>query len=313
MSDQKPVVIGLYGIPGAGKSTLLSQLKEKLSQDRFSFYEGSEVIASIVTGGLPAFQSASHDQKISWRQAAIKTIRDETLVAGHPAIVTGHFMFWPESDSQGQTVWTEYDAKTYTHIIYLDTLPWLVQQWTTQDHSHQRRSRPPASVKHLRKWQSTEKAALRRLCRDKGILFLPLPHPAKMGTITGIKRVVAMLQDFARHTDERYNLSKVEEELDAVLESSGGREKLQTAVVLDADKTLAAEDSGVLFWEEVAKSLPQPHGMPLPAAVAAVGAPWGTPTLPSGKRHSYTKKPWPPTRETTTIDSTPCASESRHA
>ena len=36
----KPVVIGVYGVPGCGKTTLLAQLKEKLGEDSFAFYEG---------------------------------------------------------------------------------------------------------------------------------------------------------------------------------------------------------------------------------------------------------------------------------
>ena len=52
VSDQKAVVVGLYGVPGSGKSFLLNQLKKELGTTYFAFYEGSEVIATVVPGGL---------------------------------------------------------------------------------------------------------------------------------------------------------------------------------------------------------------------------------------------------------------------
>ena len=47
-SDHKAVVVGLYGIPGSGKTFLLNQLKQELGQMHFAFYEGSEMIATVV-------------------------------------------------------------------------------------------------------------------------------------------------------------------------------------------------------------------------------------------------------------------------
>ena len=72
-SPSKPVVIGVYGIPGAGKSFLLDELKKKAQDgpDHFSFYEGSLVIASLVPGGLEAFQQLPEHRKTDYRRAAI--------------------------------------------------------------------------------------------------------------------------------------------------------------------------------------------------------------------------------------------------
>ncbi|KHN94158.1 KAP P-loop [Metarhizium album ARSEF 1941] len=52
---EKPVVVGLYGLPGSGKSFLLKELRKYLSHADFDFYEGSEMIASLVPGGLREF------------------------------------------------------------------------------------------------------------------------------------------------------------------------------------------------------------------------------------------------------------------
>ena len=102
---------------------------------------------------------------------------------------------------------------------------------------------------------------LRHLCRNHDILFTvvtPLPallhkaSPTKKAPAWDnnllLNRVLTLLKDFALHT-EKYNLSQAESILnDAVLPS---QDHLKILLAMDADKTLAAEDSGVLFWERV--------------------------------------------------------------
>lgn len=60
-----------------------------------------------------------------------------------------------------------------------------------------------------------------------------------------------LLRDFSHHT-EKYNLSQAEIRLNGALVASQGR--LETVLVMDADKTLAAEDNGALFWKRVSGS-----------------------------------------------------------
>ncbi|KAM7205178.1 Uracil phosphoribosyltransferase domain containing protein [Naviculisporaceae sp. PSN 640] len=119
MASRTPI-IGLYGVSGCGKSFLLQELQRKLGPP-YTFYEGSQVIADIVPGGLSAFQAATDAQKFHWRRLAINKIRDSSSCTGQPAIVAGHFMFWSEGDAVGQVVCTPDDLLVYTHIIYLDT------------------------------------------------------------------------------------------------------------------------------------------------------------------------------------------------
>ena len=52
-SNEKAVIVGLYGVPGSGKSYLLEQLKRELGEIKFSLYEGSRM---IIAGGLDVFQ-----------------------------------------------------------------------------------------------------------------------------------------------------------------------------------------------------------------------------------------------------------------
>lgn len=239
-SNNKAVVIGLYGIPGSGKTFLIELLKQELGEEKFAFYEGSQMIATLVPGGLDEFQKLEEREKMHLRQDAIDKIGKNCNDSGKVAVVSGHFMFWPMEEEAGRLVYTPNDLKTYTHIIYLDVPAELVAQRRLND---TKRSRPSASITHLRKWQQAEQTQLRHLCRQHGILFsLVAPHS------TMLNKVSTLLGDFRNHS-EQYNNSQVERRLDEVL--ADGRGQLETVLVIDADRTLAAEDTGELFWERV--------------------------------------------------------------
>lgn len=63
-----------------------------------------------------------------------------------------------------------------------------------------------------------------------------------------LNKVSILLNDFRYHT-ENYNLSQAENKLDDAIFASQGR--LETVLFVDADRTLAAEDTGALFWKRV--------------------------------------------------------------
>ncbi|KAK4234175.1 uracil phosphoribosyltransferase-domain-containing protein [Achaetomium macrosporum] len=256
MASTKPVVIGLYGVPGCGKSTVMRDLKHSLVATRkFSFHEGSDMIASLVPGGLAEFKTASDEAKAHWRQAAIEAIAELSRSSGRAAVVTGHFMFWNEGDKAGEAVYTQGDLDTYTHIVYLDPAPELVVQWRQNDGS---RDRPLVSAEHLRRWQQTEKAELRRLCRNSGILFLSVSD-----TKSVVDRMAALLVDFEEHTEAR-NLSEAKNVLEEILNSRDAEalQGLETTLVLDGDRTLAPVDTGPLFWNLAANWEPaSPKGV----------------------------------------------------
>ena len=77
-SPKEPVGVGLYGVPGFGKTYPLNALKQELGRDHFLFFEGSEVIASVVPGGLDVFQISAEQEKAHWRQLAVEVIREES-------------------------------------------------------------------------------------------------------------------------------------------------------------------------------------------------------------------------------------------
>jgi uracil phosphoribosyltransferase/adenylate kinase/phosphoserine phosphatase len=243
ISNDKPVVVGLYGVPGSGKTHLLNQLSQELGQEHFAFYDGSQMIAHVVPGGLDAFQKLQEQEKVQWRQLAIDTIGRECANRGQVAVVAGHFMFWPEEEETGKPVHTQNDLDTFTHILYLDVPADIVAQRRLND---MKRIRPLTSGTHLCKWQQEEKTQLRSLCRHHGILFSVVSsHP------TLLNKVSALLRDFQHHT-EKYNLCRAKSRLDEALSAHQGQ--LETVLVLDADRTLATEDTGTLFWKRVSNS-----------------------------------------------------------
>ncbi|KAH9209060.1 hypothetical protein DL95DRAFT_428382 [Leptodontidium sp. 2 PMI_412] len=201
----KAVVVGLYGVPGSSKAFLLDQLKEELGQDDFVFYEGFKMIATLLKEGRK-----------------VKTCAKR----GRVAVVTGHFMFWPEDEARWQ-VCAQNDLDTFTHILYLDIPVEVVAQRRLDD------------------WQQAEKTELRRVCRNHRILFsLISPHPIIL------EQVSTLLHDFRRHT-EKYNLNQAESRLNEVVAASEGRLKAILKVLGsakdDADPLKTLFDSPLLY------------------------------------------------------------------
>ena len=234
----KAIVVSLYGLPGSGKTSLLNQVKKEISREHFAFYEGSEVIASIVDGGLNAFKKLDDSEKTSWRERAIVKIRSECVESGKVGVVAGHFMFWSESEQVPRAVYTEKDLNTYTHILYLQVPAKAIVQQCRSDTTRQRAN---LSVDQIHHWQQAELNELTTLCRQHGILFSVISRER-----TPLKVVSTFLHDFRLH-NEKYNLSKAENMLDETVVTPNAH--LETVIVMDADRTMAAEDAGALFWK----------------------------------------------------------------
>ncbi|KAL2818252.1 uracil phosphoribosyltransferase-domain-containing protein [Aspergillus cavernicola] len=245
-----PRVIGLYGIPGAGKTFLLDQLKEELGQELFEYYEGSDVIQSMVPGGLDAFHELAEVTKTHFRQRAIDSIKYKCAQSGKTGIVTGHFMFWSEGAEAGMRVYTQNDLNTYTHVLYINTPPEVMAQRCMRDSKKDRLS---LSLQHLRRWQEAEIEELRGLCRHHNILFSTV-YPNL------IDKLSELILDFQRHSED-YNLSIAEQYLDEAI--SPEYDKLETVLFMDADKTLTAKDTGALFWGKLTQ--PEDEDNPLRA------------------------------------------------
>ncbi|KAK7928625.1 uracil phosphoribosyltransferase [Apiospora marii] len=237
---KKPIVIGVYGISGSGKTYLLNQLKQELQQEPYEFFDGSEAIASVVPGGFDTFKEANAQDKAHWRELAIREIGKKCATSGHTGVVAGHSMLWLEDGNMiGERIWTQGDASTYTHIFYMDVTANIVAQRRADDG---KRPRKPVPADQLAKWQEAEKQSLRHLCHEHGIVYGLIP--ASPSPLDGIK---VLFRNLCQRTETEHR-SGVEQEIDQAVLNQG---QVETILVLDADKTLAAVDTGDLFWRKL--------------------------------------------------------------
>ncbi|KAK5740221.1 hypothetical protein LTR17_004722 [Elasticomyces elasticus] len=246
-------VIGIYGLPGCGKTKLIGVLKSFLPGDKFEFFEGSEVIDSLVDGGLERFKTLPPPKQRAWREQAIEYIQHCCAESGKGAIVAGHFMFWNDNiGPEPAPICTEKDKKAYTHIFYLDVDPEVIVQRRRDDPT---RGRPALPVSHIRRWQDGEKTLLRQMCYENDILFTRIASHAMSDSNTNDEtlRFVATLMDFCTHT-EIINKRTVEARLDEIIAELPST--VETMLVFDADKTLASADAGELFFDQQGDASP---------------------------------------------------------
>lgn len=262
-STSTPRVIGLYGVSGCGKTRLLQQLKQHLGDKEFSYYDGSDVLFGQVSGGREGFRALSESAKSTARTKAIELIGQECAATGRTGIVAGHLLLWDSGATR--SVWTEGDQHTYTHILYLDVLAKQALKQLLND-----KTRPDREVMHvddLCKWQEYEKTALGGLCYEHGILF------AKLKGDQPLDRALELIKDFHLHSNE-HNFSLARRHLDVTI--TPGEARPQTILVLDADKTLAPQDTGNMFWENQLLSSSDPEPKPFDDALKAIfGSPMG--------------------------------------
>lgn len=236
----KPIVIGLYGISGSGKTFLLEQLRDVLGNEGFAFFGGSEVIASVVQGGLETFRGLPEQDRVEARRRAIRSIFEECERSQRTGLVTGHLSFWQDSSPEPAPVYTDDDLDVFTHILYLRTSPSDIVDRCARDTV---RCRRPMTVQDMTTWQAWEVGRLRTLCmpKERDILFMPLrPHQLAP------QEVAKVVTDFAEH-DEPLNTARAIEAADRIVNRLNG---LETVLLVDADKTLTEQDAGLEYWRQ---------------------------------------------------------------
>lgn len=237
-SEDKPVIVGIYGVSGCGKTTLVERLKNILGERDFAFFDGSQMLSSLVHGGLAAFKQKSDSEKAVYREIAIQHIAAKCQSDQRVGIVAGHLTLW--TGTGALEIHTQADLETYTHILYLDTPPETISEYRLND---QKRERPEMSVEELRRWQWSEKSRAKTLCRQHGIMFINLRLPLE----PGISRATSLMRDIRDHSEQE-NLRRALARLDDIVAPSSN--KIETVLVLDADKTLAPLDAEARFWGE---------------------------------------------------------------
>ncbi|KIV89996.1 hypothetical protein PV10_07346 [Exophiala mesophila] len=240
---ENPVIIGLYGLPGSGKSTLLKQLSLGTAAKLKSivFLEGSDLIRAVVPSGRTKFRQLFNNKKEYFRELAIETARKICVDEGKIVVVTGNYMFWDEKKSGGERTWTKADGKTFSHILYLDVPAEEIAQRRLNDTTC---VRPKITTPELSSWQETEKAELRSLCKDDGILFSVLPFSSNMEEV-----ITPFLEDFGLLT-EKQNLQFLYELLEEQVNKIPEPAPDWMVIATDTDGTLTPQDTGKMMWKD---------------------------------------------------------------
>ncbi|KAF2719595.1 hypothetical protein K431DRAFT_330925 [Polychaeton citri CBS 116435] len=238
-TEDKPIP-SQYTKVGEKKAAVI----DVLSQAAFSFHEGSEVMSEVIPGGLARFHCLPELARADSRKAAIKAVAGSCHDTGRARVMAGYLSLWPDENSTYEAVHTQSDLETYTHILYLE-IP-------CQDDKI--RSRSLKTVSLLEDWQEYEITLLSKLCLDNGILFRRL---SSLSTL--LEDTVELLQDFRLH-HETHNQACAETRIDEIL--SAYPTQPATMLVVDGDKTISADDTGDLFWNNI-KGPSQPDDQPI--------------------------------------------------
>ncbi|KAI6593508.1 hypothetical protein MCOR06_003749 [Pyricularia oryzae] len=130
-----------------------------------NYYKGSEVINSVVDGGLAAFKKLPHGDKQRHRASAVGQIGRDTCHNGKSALVTGHFILPNDGIDGGlQELYTEADLETFTHIVYLKVPAEDIRKRCA---ANMQRKRALFPAEEMSKWHYAEVEKLFHLCLNR--------------------------------------------------------------------------------------------------------------------------------------------------
>ena len=237
----KPLIIGLYGISGSGKTYLLKSLRQTSLNQHLDFEDGSDLIDACFD--LAVFKNLGAEEQNEKRaDLMLKLVQDQSdLVKG--IVIGGHLLLWDDGAKEPHSVGIEADWGAYTHIVYLQVDPEVVQKRRTNNKA---KDRGLVSVEHLQQWQARERALLRDICYKRGIQFITITERASTPKEQVLCQLMTLLTNFL-HSSEQASFAAVDSALESLVSQKA--DTLQMILVLDADKMLAAQDTGSLFWK----------------------------------------------------------------
>mmetsp|Transcript_20635 Transcript_20635/g.44819 ORF Transcript_20635/g.44819 Transcript_20635/m.44819 type:complete len:690 (-) Transcript_20635:179-2248(-) len=246
------IIVGIYGIQGVGKSYILKQIAAERIEWRV--VDGSRLIREVMDGmnqTMEHFEKhMTPTDKAAVRKAAIENAKKKpgiTLIAGHCSFPAG---VGSDGSTKFNDVFTPADGAAYDVIFYLER---PVDKVFDQVQKDKERTRPQFSVDVLKMWVEHEKAALEAKCSEHNIAFrvFRLGEPNDYLDLTSIivEKAVVPASHKARVKSERALVSSVEEDIPAA----------DVYLLIDGDHTLCPQDTGTLFFDEVATlEAPQP-------------------------------------------------------
>lgn len=170
-----------------------------------------------------------------------------------------------ERQDAARVVAVDKDWDVYTHIVYMRGDPKTIRINRQTD---QIKPRTNVSAEHLEKWQDQEIEALRKVCREHKIL-MTVVHDKPGGTPV-VEKVTNLLDHFLKDNTETAYQARI---LESLQQHDLMKEGVfyETRLLLDADRTLAPQDTGKLWWDVVRKNTGKPSNDPLKDLYSSLG------------------------------------------
>ena len=239
MSEYKPFIVGIYGVPGAGKTHLMNHVLKQQFGNSCLYYDGSDVIRKVIGSDLSAFNGLSLPEKVNVRERAIRQIYEECRVSKKHGIVTGHLILWDFKRSEPEDVFTEADFEVYSCIFYLDPSAATIFNQAKNDIS---KIRQALTLEGIQQHKDLELAKLQRLCYEYGVLHARIDRDAVSDDQIHLTMAILLRNLDSLRTEEQ-NAEKACNLLDEIVSARGPQ--LKNMVVIDGDKTLAPHASQI--------------------------------------------------------------------
>lgn len=240
MSISESIVIGVYGISGVGKSHALA----KIATDRIEWRcaDGSQIIEERLKEHgktMDYFQNTmTPSQKAAVREEVIHSVRKSpgvTVIAGHCSFPTG-------SSPEFKDIFTSADGMSYDAIFYLEKPPSVIFNQRKRDSYRTRQDLP---IDFLQRWIDHEKVVLEDKCAKFDILFEVVPCNNTDDCQDLIRRILQSVVAPAASAAK----FKSEEALRAAIQAD--IPKADVYLLIDGDRTLCAQDTGCLFFDQI--------------------------------------------------------------